>query len=109
MRWKFWVSSNGRVDTGPTLQELQGQIAKLTTERNHALEDSRKMGTVATRTRVGRVLLDPIELTSNLRRVVPDIRVELVGYTLVMTANHTLTEAEHNGIEALCPFTIDRT
>lgn len=107
MRWKFW----GKPKPGLSQQvaDLRNAVSTLTAERNVAVDESRKLRSAVTMTRVGSINVDPVQLTASMRRIVPDIRVEMLGYQLVIMSNHVLTEAELNGIEAVCPFTIDPT
>lgn len=107
MRWKFW----GKPKPGLSQQVagLRNEVSALTIERNAAVNEARKLRLAVTMTRVGHVNVDPVQLTASMRRVVPDVRVELLGYQLVVMANHVLTEAEFNGIEAVCPFKLDPT
>ena len=111
MRWQWWKRSlDGDWDIPPeTLESLKDQVSLLTQQRDQALSDSRSKGSALTMHRIGRVCVDPVLWTSTLRRIVPDIKVELIGYELVFLSRNPIIEAEFNGIQAISPFTIDRT
>lgn len=53
-----------------------------------------------TRWRIGSVRLDPHVLTSNLRRVVPSIKVERDGHLYVIYSDVQLDEADLNRVKA---------
>lgn len=113
MRLKFWEaiapSLNGLQAEPDTLDSLRAQVADLTEQRDQALSDSRNRSLYLTMIRVGRVNVDPAQWTAHLRRIVPDILVVMIGYELVFLSRNPVSEAEFNGIQAISPFTIDRT
>lgn len=71
---------------------------------NEALRDS-----LSRSFRVGTLDIEPARLTTRLRRLVPDIRVDLDREKIVVYSEHILTEEEYNTVAAHLPFTLDRT
>jgi len=109
MRLKFWERANESEETLVTLDSLGERINIFTEQRDQALSDSRSRSSSLTMMRLGQVNVDPALWTATLRRIVPDIKVELIGYDLVFLSRNPVSEAEFNGIQAISPFTIDRT